>query len=41
MERQALEEWRPLPEDAFQATRESSGNGQDRLTIILPQAEQK
>lgn len=32
--------WRPLPETEFQATRESRG-GQDRLTIILPQAEGK
>ena len=34
-------EWRLLPEDEFQATRESLGNGQDQLTIILPQAEGK
>ena len=31
-------EWRPLPEDTFQSTRESLGDGQDRLTIILPEA---
>ena len=31
-------EWRPLPEDKFQSTRESLGDGQDRLTIILPEA---
>ena len=36
-----LGEWRPLPEDEFQAERESLGTGQDRLTIILPQAEEK
>ena len=33
--------WRPLPEDAFQSTRESIGQGQDRLTVILPSAEGK
>ena len=32
-------EWHPLPEDEFQSTRESLGNGQDRLIIILPKAE--
>ncbi len=32
------EEWRPLPEDKFQAARESLGHGKDRLTIILPKA---
>ena len=33
--------WRPLPEDEFKATRETNVDGQDRLTIILPKAEQK
>ena len=33
--------WRPLPEDAFQSTRESIGQGQDRLTVILPIADEK
>ena len=32
------EEWHPLPEDKFQAARESLGHGKDRLTIILPKA---
>ena len=34
-------EWRLLPEDAFQAARESLGGGQDRLTVILKKAEGK
>lgn len=34
-------EWRPLLDDEFKATRESNGNGQDRLTVILPEAEGK
>ena len=33
--------WSPLPEDAFQANRESFSAVQDRLTIILPKAEGK
>ena len=33
--------WRPLPKDDFQATRESLGGGQDRLTVIFPKAEGK
>ena len=33
--------WRPLAKEAFQSTRESIGQGQDRLTVILPKAEGK
>ena len=32
-------EWRLLTEDEFKATRESNVDGQDRLTLILPQVE--
>ena len=35
------ENWRLLPDDEFKAMRESNVDGQDRLTIILPQAEEK
>ena len=35
------ETWRPLPDDEFKAVRESNGNGQDQLTVILPQTEGK
>ena len=34
-------EWKALAEDEFQATRESRGHDQDRLTAILPSAEEK
>ena len=34
-------EWRPLEDDEFKAVRKSNGDGQDRLTVILPQAEEK
>ena len=34
-------EWRPLPKDEFKMIREDNEEGQDRLTIILPQAEGK
>ena len=32
------ETWKPLPEEEAQILRESNDNGQDRLTIILPNA---
>ncbi len=34
-------DWRPLPDDEVQVIRETNGNGKDRLTVILPQAEGK
>ena len=34
-------EWKALAEDEFQATRESRGHDHDRLTAILPSAEEK
>lgn len=33
--------WQSLPDDAFQTVRKSNGDGQDRLAVILPQAEEK
>ncbi len=33
------ETWKPLPENEVKIIREDNGDGQDRLTIILPKAE--